>query len=84
MMKFIFNIMKLFPVVQSAKKGAYPQLMCATETNLDQSGFYGPPGRSNWVGPVGAHKIEPHAKDKTVSKRLWEVSEKETGVQWNI
>jgi hypothetical protein len=33
---------------------------------------------------VGAHHIEPHAKDKTVSKKLWDLSEKETGVNWNI
>ena len=84
MMKFIFNLMKLSPLTQSAEKGAYPQLMCATEPNLDQNGFYGPTGRSNWVGPVGAHKIEPHAKDKAVAERLWELSEKETGVKWNI
>ena len=84
MMKFIFNLMKLSPLTQSAEKGAYPQLMCATEENLDQEGFYGPTGRSNWVGPVGAHKIEPHAKDKAVANRLWELSEEETGVKWNI
>lgn len=84
MMKFIFNLMKLSPLTQSAEKGAYPQLMCATEPNLDQNGFYGPKGRSNWVGPVGAHKIEPHAKDKKIAKQLWEVSEKETGIKWNI
>ncbi|MBM1108207.1 SDR family oxidoreductase [Aurantibacter crassamenti] len=84
MMKLIFNLMKLSPLTQSAEKGAYPQLMCATEPNLDQKGFYGPTGRSNWVGPVGAHKIEPHAKDKSVAKRLWELSEKETRVKWNI
>ena len=42
MMKFIFNLMKLSPLTQSAEKGAYPQLMCATEPNLDQKGFYGP------------------------------------------
>lgn len=84
MMKFIFNLMKLSPLTQSAERGAYPQLMCATESNLDQKGFYGPTGRSNWVGPVGAHKIESHAKDKAVAKRLWELSEKETGIKWNI
>ena len=84
MMRFIFNMMKLSPLTQSAEKGAYPQLMCATEPNLDQSGFYGPTGRNNWTGPVGAHKLEPHAKDKVISKRLWELSEKETGAKWNI
>lgn len=84
MMKLIFNLMKLSPLTQSAERGAYPQLMCATEPNLDQKGFYGPTGRSNWVGPVGAHEIKPHAKDKEVATRLWELSEKETGVKWNI
>lgn len=83
-MKVIFQLMKMTPLVQSAEKGAYPQLMCATEENLDQKGFYGPTGRSNWTGPVGEHKIEPHAKDKTVAKRLWELSEKETNFKWTI
>ncbi|GAB5408535.1 MAG: SDR family oxidoreductase [Winogradskyella sp.] len=82
--RFIWQLMKLSPLVQSAEKGAYPLLMCSTESNLDQIGFYGPTKRMNTVGPVGEHKIEPHAKDKTVSKRLWELSEKETGVKWNI
>jgi len=54
------------------------------QQDLDQSGFYGPTGRSNWVGPVGVHKIEPHAKDKKVAKRLWEVSEKATNFKWNL
>jgi len=84
MMKMIFGIMKLTPLTQPAENGAYPQLMCATEPNLDENGFYGPTGRSNWVGPVGAHEIKPHAKDKEASKKLWEFSEKETGVKWNI
>ena len=84
MTRLVWKLMTLSPLVQSAEKGAYPQLMCATEPNLDQSGFYGPTGRNNWTGPVGEHKLEPHAKDKAVAKRLWEHSEKETGIKWNI
>ena len=84
MMKFIFNLMKLSPLTQSAERGAYPQLMCATEPELDEKGFYGPTGRNNWTGPVGAHTLKPHATDKTISKKLWELSEKETGIQWNF
>ncbi len=84
MMRIIFGLMKLSPLTQSAEKGAYPELMCATEEDLDQKGFYGPTGRSNWTGPVGAHKIEPHAKDKAVAEKLWELSEKETGIKWNF
>lgn len=84
MMKLTFGLMKLSPLTQPAENGAYPELMCATEKDLDQTAFYGPTGRSNWVGPVGAHHIEPHAKDKAVAKRLWDLSEKETGVKWSF
>ena len=82
LMRVIFYLMT--PLTQSAENGAYPALMCATEEHLDQTAFYGPTGRSNWVGPVGAHHIEPHAKDKAVAKRLWVLSEKETGVKWEL
>ncbi len=84
MTRFVWQLMKLSPMVQSAEKGAYPELMCATETDLDQSGFYGPTGRNYWTGPVGECKLEPHAKDKPVMERLWKVSEEATGFKWNF
>lgn len=84
MTRIMFGLMRLSPMVQSAEKGAYPELMCATEANLDESGFYGPTGRSNWVGPVGNCGIKSHALDKKVSKKLWEVSEEATGVKWTF
>jgi NAD(P)-dependent dehydrogenase (short-subunit alcohol dehydrogenase family) len=84
MTRFVWQIMKLTPMVQSAEKGSYPELMCATEPDLDQNGFYGPTGRGYFKGPVGECKLEPHAKNKAVAKRLWDLSEKETGVKWNF
>ena len=84
MLRFTWWLMTLSPLVQSAEKGSYPELMCATEDNLDQKGFYGPTGRSYWTGPVGECKLEPHAMDKAVSKKLWEVSETATGMKWNL
>ncbi|TXF88424.1 SDR family oxidoreductase [Neolewinella aurantiaca] len=84
MMRIIFGLMKLSPLTQPAENGAYPELMCATEDNLDQILFYGPTGRNNWVGPVGAHHLEPHAKDKAVAERLWAVSEQATGINWEL
>lgn len=82
--RFVWQLMKWSPFVQSAERGAYPELMCATEEDLDQKGFYGPAGRSNWTGPVGAHKLEPHAKDKAVAERLWDVSEQATGQKFEV
>ncbi|MCB4799750.1 SDR family oxidoreductase [Neotamlana laminarinivorans] len=82
--RFIWQIMKLTPMVQSAEKGAYPELMCATEPDLDQAGFYGPTGKNYWTGPVGECKLEPHAKDKAVMQKLWRVSEDAVGIKWNV
>lgn len=82
--RFIWQLMKLSPFVQSAEKGAYPEIMCATEPDLDQNGFYGPTGSGYFKGPVGECKLEPHAKDKAVASKLWELSEKETNVKWNF
>jgi NAD(P)-dependent dehydrogenase (short-subunit alcohol dehydrogenase family) len=84
LMRFTWYLMTLSPFVQSAEKGSYPELMCATEKDLDQKGFYGPTGRSYWTGPVGGCKLESHAVDKAVSKKLWDVSEKATGVSWGL
>ena len=84
MMRIIFGLMKLSPLTQPAENGAYPELMCATEANLDEKGFYGPTGRNYWTGPVGECELEPHAKDKVVAKKLWDLAEKETGVKWNF
>ncbi|MDT0620725.1 SDR family oxidoreductase [Croceitalea vernalis] len=84
MTRFVWQLMKLSPLVQSAEKGAYPELMCATESNLNQDGFYGPTGRGYFKGPVGECHLEPHAKDKPVMEKLWTLSEKATSFKWNI
>ncbi len=84
MTRFIWQLMKLSPMVQSAEKGSYPELMCATEPDLDQGGFYGPTGRNYWTGPVGECKLEPHALDKEVAARLWAISEEETGQKFQL
>ncbi len=72
------------PLVQSAEKGACPQLMCATENGLEQRAFYGPAGRMESGGPVGEGVLEPYAFDKAVMSKLWEFSETESGFEWNI
>ena len=84
MMRFIWQIIKLSTMVQSAEKGSYPELMCATEDNLKERAFYGPTGRNYWKGPVGECKLESHATEKKDMEKLWELSEKETGVKWNF
>lgn len=82
--RIAFYLMSLSPMVQSAEKGAYPEVMCATEEGLKQRALYGPTGRMEWVGPVGQGTLEPHAYDKAVMAKLWDRSEKETGYSWSL
>ncbi len=84
MTRIMFKLMSMSPMVQSAEKGAYPEVMCATEGGLEQRALYGPTGRNEWVGPVGKGTLEPFAYDKPTMERLWELSETETGFDWKL
>ncbi|AWI81038.1 MAG: oxidoreductase [Betaproteobacteria bacterium HGW-Betaproteobacteria-13] len=82
--RIAFGLMCLSPMVQSAERGSWPEVMCATENGLEQRALYGPTGRMEWVGPVGRGTLESYAYDKSVMERLWALSEKETGIEWAL
>ncbi len=84
MTRIAFKLMSLSPMVQSAEKGSWPEVMCATEEGLEQRALYGPTGTSEFIGPVGKGTLHPHAYDKTVMERLWVLSEKEVGLEWGL
>ena len=84
MTRVMFRLLSMSPMVQSAKKGSHPEVMCATEPDLDLRALYGPTGWNEWVGPVGKGTLEPFAYEKPVIERLWELSEKETGCTWEL
>jgi NAD(P)-dependent dehydrogenase (short-subunit alcohol dehydrogenase family) len=84
MTRAMYRLMSLSPMVQSAEKGSYPEVMCATEDGLDLRELYGPTGRNEWVGPVGKGTLEPFAYEKPVMERLWELSEEKTGCTWQL
>jgi NAD(P)-dependent dehydrogenase (short-subunit alcohol dehydrogenase family) len=82
--RILFSIMSLLPIVQSAEKGAYPEVMCATEDKLKEQAYFGPTGTMNWSGPVGECKLEPFVLDREVAAKLWEVSEEATHCKWDF
>jgi len=84
MTRIAWRIMVALPIVQSAKQGSFPEIMCATEDNLKQQAFYGPTGRMNYVGPVGECELESFTLDRKVASRLWDISEKETNCKWDF
>ncbi|MBO6515489.1 MAG: SDR family oxidoreductase [Bacteroidia bacterium] len=82
--RIIFRLMAMTPLVQSAEKGAYPEVMCATEDHLDPTAYYGPTGRMNWTGPVGVCELKPFVIDQDVASKLWTVSENQTGQKFQL
>lgn len=84
MTRILFSLMALSPMVQSAEKGAYPEVMCATQADLPQRAYYGPTGRMNWVGPVGECKLEPFVWDREIAPQLWTLSEVQTGQKFEV
>ena len=69
-------------IAQSAAKGAWPEVLSATEPDLEAEALYGPTGMAEMSGPVGKSRLEPHALDREVAARLWTVSEEKTGLEW--
>lgn len=71
-------------LAQTAEKGAYPEVMCATEENLKERAYYGPTGIMNFGGPVGEGKLDSFVLQKDALTRLWALSEKETAIDWPL
>ncbi|MBT8419140.1 MAG: oxidoreductase, partial [Silicimonas sp.] len=84
MTRLTWWLMSKTPLVQTAEKGAYPEVMCATEDGLEQRALYGPTGWMQTGGPVGKGTLNAHAHDKAVMSQLWEVSEEATDFGWKI
>ncbi|MFI4893230.1 MAG: SDR family oxidoreductase [Phycisphaerales bacterium JB058] len=70
-------------MAQSAERGSWPEVLCATESDLQPSGFYGPTGMGYFRGPVGACELKAHALDRDAARQLWSVSEEMVGLRWS-
>ena len=72
------------PFAQSAERGAWPEILCATEENLKAAAYYGPTKRQEMVGPVGECQLEETVLNPEQADKLWTLSEKETSFKWDI
>ena len=71
----------LAPVAsQSAAEGALPTLFAATSPGAKGGGYYGPTRMFEMKGPPGPARIARQAQDAAAAARLWEVSQRLTGV----
>ena len=67
-------------LLQSPAGGALPQLFAATAPDAMPAVYYGPQHRFGLKGPPGIARMSKRTRDKAVAARLWEASEKLTGV----
>ena len=61
-------------------QGALPTLRAATDPGAAGGSYWGPAGLGEMMGPPVPAHVSDRAQDQTVSTRLWEVSEKLSGV----
>lgn len=70
-------------MAQPAEMGCLPGVMAATSPDVKPGGYYGPDGRimelRGYPAPAFARKI---TDNKTVAQRLWQESERLTGVRY--
>lgn len=71
-------------VLQSAEMGALPTLFAATYPDLRGGEFIGPDGRGNHRGYPIITGEESNIFKQEISTRLWEYSEKVTGVKFPV
>lgn len=67
----------------SAAEGALPVLFAATSGYAQPGGYYGPKGTFELIGAPGPAHASHRSKDVRVAARLWDVSEKLTGVRFS-
>jgi len=78
-----FMIALLKPIAsQSAAQGALPTLYAAVSPEATPGGYYGPDRFFEMKGHHVAVPIPPTAQDPAVGKRLWQESERLTGVSF--
>ena len=65
---------------QNAARGALPSLYAATMPDVTGGQYWGPDGLLEVRGDPSLAQISPHAQNHTVWLRLWDESEKLTGV----
>jgi NAD(P)-dependent dehydrogenase (short-subunit alcohol dehydrogenase family) len=69
-------------VAQSDADGALPQLYAATMPDVNGGEYYGPNGPFGMRGSPEKVGCSGAARDTSAANRLWEISEKETGVTY--
>ncbi len=81
--KILWSILSRF-IAQSAERGSWPEVMCATEKDVQPEKLYGPTKRGETVGPIGECSLDKCALDQEMAGKLWKLSEQKTRLNWSL
>lgn len=71
-------------MAHNPQKAALPTLMAALKPDVKGGEYFGPKGYKGMKGAPGLTEPKPHALDKEVAQKLWEISEDLTGKKFTI
>lgn len=71
-------------VAMSIEQGALPTLRAATDKDVNKGDYFGPDGFMEWRGYPKKVETTKLAKDETIAKKLWDVSEELTNVKLTL
>jgi len=71
-------------LAQSAERGSWPILLCATDPEALGGAYYGPRQFGEMRGMVGRCNMIRAARDKDAAAQLWALSEDAVGLSWTI
>jgi NAD(P)-dependent dehydrogenase (short-subunit alcohol dehydrogenase family) len=80
--RFFYGVLGNRVLAQPAERGAWPQLFAATDPAAHPGDLIGPDGPAELRGYPRVRKLSAAATDPGNGRRLWELSERTTGVRY--
>lgn len=76
--------MTFYKLAARPEQGSLPQLFAATADDIDPGRYYGPGGFGEYIGYPEEATIPGQAKNIETAQKLWDKSEKLTGIRYKI
>lgn len=70
------------PLMNSPAEGALPTLMAATQPGINPKDYFGPTKRGETARSASIGKIASHVFDESIAEKLWDMSQRMTGVSY--
>lgn len=71
-------------LAQSADRGGWPILLCATDPDAEGGAYYGPRQFGEMRGAVGKCRMIAPARDQAAAAKLWALSEQAVDLSWSV